>query len=130
LAAPFDGKTLAEASSPAVFLKYSRFWRWRPETGFEGCVVELEVELAQSRGRRCSRQPHRRNLLFASSAFTQSGTAPGASEYAPGHEMQDAKKSTVSRSIRICAGSSNHHGLFRRNEEVKSSDDHRKGSAL
>jgi len=54
-------------------------------------------------------------LLFASSAFAQSGatsgasnsapgqqmhdakksTAPGASEYAPGHKMQDAKKSTA-----------------------------------
>jgi len=50
-------------------------------------------------------------LLFASSAFAQSGTsksapgqqmhnaktstAPGASEYAPGHKMQGAKKSTA-----------------------------------
>jgi hypothetical protein len=54
-------------------------------------------------------------LLFASSAFAQSNTtpgasnsapgqqmhnakkstAPGASEYAPGHKMQDAKKSTA-----------------------------------
>ena len=54
-------------------------------------------------------------LIFASSAFAQSSTtpgasnsapgqqmhnakkstAPGASEYAPGHKMQDAKKSTA-----------------------------------
>jgi hypothetical protein len=34
-------------------------------------------------------------LLFASSAFAQSGTTPGASNSAPGQQMQDAKKSTA-----------------------------------
>jgi hypothetical protein len=59
-------------------------------------------------------------LLFASSAFAQSGTsksapgqqmhdaktstAPGASEYAPGHKMQDAKKSTAPRASEYAPG--------------------------
>jgi hypothetical protein len=34
-------------------------------------------------------------LLFASSAFAQSGTTPGASNSAPGQQMHDAKKSTA-----------------------------------
>jgi hypothetical protein len=34
-------------------------------------------------------------LLFASSAFAQSGNTPGASSSAPGQQMHDAKKSTA-----------------------------------
>jgi hypothetical protein len=34
-------------------------------------------------------------LLFASSAFAQSGPTPGASNSAPGQQMHDAKKSTA-----------------------------------
>jgi hypothetical protein len=34
-------------------------------------------------------------LLFASSAFAQSSTTPGASNSAPGQQMHDAKKSTA-----------------------------------
>ena len=33
-------------------------------------------------------------LLFASSAFAESNNSPGASNRAPGQQMQDAKKST------------------------------------